>query len=142
MHVKVAEFLWPYMSAVVPRLLDHPASCVESFELIRVLLSKLSAKSSPVLDLPRFAQQCADLLLQLNSTEVRICHSDRRYAVEVLIRTFFQDIRDLDPNDHVVGGLVALLNCCINLDSSIADPANQLFKMYVGNGERAPPPPL
>lgn len=73
MNVKVAEFLWPYMSAVVPRLVDHPTSCVESFELIRVLVSKLFPKGSPVLDLPRFAGQCADLLLQLNSTEVRIC---------------------------------------------------------------------
>lgn len=88
MNVKVAEFLWPYMSAVVPRLLDHPTSCVESFELIRILITKLFPRLSPVLDLPRFAQQCADLLLQLNPTEVRGCHLDGRYGVDVLIRSF------------------------------------------------------
>ena len=69
-----AEFLWPYMSAIVPRLVDHPASCPQTFELIQFLIYKLVPKLSPVLDLPRLAEQCADLLLGLNSTEVRTCH--------------------------------------------------------------------
>lgn len=68
--MKVAEFLWPYMSAVVPRLVEHPASCTQSFELIQFLIFKLLPKLSPVLDLPRLAEQCTDLLLGLNSTEV------------------------------------------------------------------------
>lgn len=96
LNVKVAEFLWPYMSAVVPRLLDHPVTCAESFELIRVLICKLFAKSSPVLDLPQFAVQCADLLLQLNSTEVRSFHLGRRYSVDMLIpHSFLRTSRTL-----------------------------------------------
>lgn len=71
MNVRVAEFLWPYMSAIVPRLVNHPATCLQSFELIQFLIFKLLPKLSPVLDLPRLAEQCADLLLGLNSTEVR-----------------------------------------------------------------------
>ena len=29
--------------------------------------------------------------------------------------------------------MVSLLDCCINLDNSIADPENKLFKVYVAN---------
>ena len=76
--MKVAEFLWPYMSTIVPRLVDHPASCTQSFELIKFLMLKLLAKLSPVLDLPRLAEQCTDLLLELNSTEVCARHWRRR----------------------------------------------------------------
>lgn len=35
----------------------------------------------------------------------------------------------------MIGGLVTLLNCCVNLDSSIADPANQVLETYVANEE-------
>ena len=58
------------MSTIVPRLVDHPASCTQSFELIKVLIYKLRSKLSPVLDLSRLAEQCTNLLLELNSTEV------------------------------------------------------------------------
>lgn len=69
------------MSTVLPRLVDHPGSCTQSFELIKFLMLKLWPKLSPVLDLPRLAEQCTDLLLELNSTEVCAHHWRRRIYI-------------------------------------------------------------
>ncbi|PKS12676.1 hypothetical protein jhhlp_000884 [Lomentospora prolificans] len=107
LNVKMAEFLWPYISGIVPKLVEHPASCNEGFELTEFLILRLLPKLSPVLDLAQLADQCCNLLLELSSSE---------------------DVCDPDPDDYVVGGLVRLLHCCIELDKSIADPANKLFR--------------
>jgi hypothetical protein len=68
---KVAEFIWPYIASSLPRLAQSPVICIQGFEMLQFLIITLTPKSSHVLDLPRLAEQCANLLLGLNSTEVR-----------------------------------------------------------------------
>lgn len=70
LNVKMAEFLWPYVSGIVPKLVEHPASCNEGFDLIEFLILKLLPKLSPVLDLAQLAEQSCTLLLDLHSSEV------------------------------------------------------------------------
>lgn len=70
LNFKMAEFLWPYVSGIVPRLVEHPASCKEAFNLTEFLILRLLPKLSPVLDLAQLADQCCNLLLESSSSEV------------------------------------------------------------------------
>ena len=110
--VQLAEFLWPLIINMMPHTLSHRDRCHEVFNLAERLILRLRAAVSEVLDLVELASQCCEHLLTIETTE---------------------EITDADPNDVVVGGLVKILNCCLEMDPDILDPAREAFREGEGS---------
>ncbi|KAI1854859.1 hypothetical protein JX266_000977 [Neoarthrinium moseri] len=110
--LRFAEMFWPVVFELLPEATAQPTKCEEVFNLIIMLMRRLSDADSPALNLQACLIRCGELLLSHTSTE---------------------DISHADRVDFVSHGLVSILHCGIKFyagEQQVRFPANFARKLF------------
>ncbi|TEA16209.1 Ubiquitin carboxyl-terminal hydrolase 34 [Colletotrichum sidae] len=92
------QLLWPILCNLLPKAVNAPTQCGQVFKLTQALLRRLVIDDAEAVDVPGLARQCAELLLNHDSSE----HLGNEGA-----------------EDAVASGLVHLLWTCLTGDISL-----------------------